>query len=104
MADRGPSVPPRFEVLRHGPDAADLSQWTEFNAVFSEHVAPGERGEEIRAAVRPNARKDALCGPSPGARHQRVCLFRLRRRGGGGDGRTRGVGSYVDLAWPRRPP
>src|SRR5579859_3075721 len=102
MADRWAGIPPRFEVLRHGENARDVPQRSEFHAALPEHVAPGEWGEEIRATVRANAREDALCGSSPGTRDQRVRVLRFRRSSGSGDGRAWGLGSDFAMAWAKR--
>jgi len=52
----GPVFSPRFKMLRHGENAADVSERAEFHAALSEHVAPGKRSQEIRATVRADER------------------------------------------------
>src|SRR5713226_8293362 len=82
LADGGTGLSARSEMLRYREDTGDIPQRVEFDIALPEHVASGKRGEEICAAIRADAREDAVCRSSPGARHQRVCVLGIRRGSG----------------------
>src|SRR5579863_1429682 len=79
--------------------AGDLSQRSELFATFFEHVASGVGCASLRTELWDFEAAYEVRGSSSGACDQRLRLLRVRRRGDRRHGRTRGVGSDVDLAW-----
>jgi len=102
LADGGAGLSARSEMLRHREDTGDIPQRVEFDIALPEHVASGKWGKEIRAAIRADAREDAVCRSSPRSRHQRVRVLGIRRGSGCGHGWPGRVGSDDDLAWAQR--
>src|SRR5882757_5954770 len=102
VANCGASLPPRPETLRFRPLACELCERSQLFAPFSQHVASGIRLGQFSPRFRTGESADAFCGSPFGACAERVWVLRVRRFGGGGDGRARSVGGDLNLARAER--
>ena len=68
---------------------------------FASMWSAAERRDHLPASLSRTQGRVQVPRPSPGARHQRVRVLGVRRRGDLGPGRSGWVGGVLDLGWAR---